>query len=60
MSSSPVVGVLLSRVRVEEKLLLQELASRGIETKIIDDRELVRVVAEGPPRNGHAIPRVGC
>lgn len=37
----PVVGVLLSRVRVEEKLLLQELASRGIETKVIDDRELV-------------------
>jgi [lysine-biosynthesis-protein LysW]--L-2-aminoadipate ligase len=28
-------------VRVEEKLLLQELASRGVETKVIDDRELV-------------------
>ena len=35
------VGVLLSRVRVEEKLLLEELERRGIRTKIIDDRELV-------------------
>jgi [lysine-biosynthesis-protein LysW]--L-2-aminoadipate ligase len=40
-SSRPVVGVLLSRVRVEEKLLLQELSSRGVETKVIDDRTLV-------------------
>jgi [lysine-biosynthesis-protein LysW]--L-2-aminoadipate ligase len=28
-------------VRVEEKLLLQELASRGVNTKTIDDRDLV-------------------
>ena len=35
------VGVMLSRVRVEEKLLLQELTSRGVRTKIIDDRTLV-------------------
>ena len=35
------MGVLLSRVRVEEKLLLEELERRGIPTKIIDDRELV-------------------
>jgi [lysine-biosynthesis-protein LysW]--L-2-aminoadipate ligase len=41
VSSGPTVGVLLSRVRVEEKLLLQELSSRGVETKVIDDRELV-------------------
>ncbi len=41
MSSGPTVGVLLSRVRVEEKLLLQELSSRGVATKVIDDRELV-------------------
>ena len=41
MNSSPTVGVLLSRVRVEEKLLLQELSSRGVDTKVIDDRELV-------------------
>jgi [lysine-biosynthesis-protein LysW]--L-2-aminoadipate ligase len=41
VSSAPTVGVLLSRVRVEEKLLLQELESRGIPTKVIDDRTLV-------------------
>lgn len=41
MSKNPTVGVLLSRVRVEEKLLLQELSSRGVDTKVIDDRELV-------------------
>ncbi len=47
-SRGPVVGVLLSRVRVEEKLLLQELSSRGIETKIIDDRELVLPTEKKP------------
>jgi [lysine-biosynthesis-protein LysW]--L-2-aminoadipate ligase len=41
VSKAPTVGVLLSRVRVEEKLLLQELSSRGVDTKVIDDRELV-------------------
>ncbi len=39
--SEPTVGVLLSRVRVEEKLLLEELERRGIKTKIIDDREVI-------------------
>lgn len=34
------VGVLLSRVRVEEKLLLAELARRAVEIVRIDDREL--------------------
>jgi [lysine-biosynthesis-protein LysW]--L-2-aminoadipate ligase len=47
----PTVGVLLSRVRVEEKLLLQELASRGISTKTIDDRELV-LPTESKPELG--------
>src|SRR5207237_7875273 len=45
---APRVGVLLSRVRVEEKLLLAELESRGVETKIIDDRELVLPVERRP------------
>ncbi|HUQ42190.1 MAG TPA: lysine biosynthesis protein LysX [Candidatus Limnocylindrales bacterium] len=48
MSRSPTVGVLLSRVRVEEKLLLQELSSRGVETKTIDDRELVLATETKP------------
>ena len=41
MSEPLVVGVLLSRVRVEEKLLLSELAERGVEVIRFDDREFV-------------------
>ena len=40
MSAPARVGVLLSRVRVEEKLLLEEFAKAGVEPTIIDDREL--------------------
>jgi [lysine-biosynthesis-protein LysW]--L-2-aminoadipate ligase len=40
--------VLLSRVRVEEKLLLEELERRGIATKVIDDRELVLPLEKKP------------
>ena len=40
MSASPTVGVLLSRVRVEEKLLLGELERRGAILRRFDDREL--------------------
>ena len=42
------VGVLLSRVRVEEKLLLEELDRRHIPTKVIDDRELVLALEKKP------------
>lgn len=35
------VGVLCSRIRVEEKLLFQEMRDRGIEFEKIDDREVV-------------------
>ena len=46
--SDPVVGVLLSRVRVEEKLLLEAFERRGIRTKLIDDREVVFKLEERP------------
>jgi [lysine-biosynthesis-protein LysW]--L-2-aminoadipate ligase len=46
--NSPTVGVLLSRVRVEEKLLLEELDRRHIPTKTIDDREMVLAVEMKP------------
>ena len=46
--SNLTVGVLLSRVRVEEKLLLEELERRGIATKVIDDRELVLELEKKP------------
>jgi len=35
------VGVLCSRIRVEEKLLFQEMRDRGIDFEKIDDREVV-------------------
>lgn len=35
------IGVLLSRVRVEEKLIVSALEQRGIEHAIIDDREVI-------------------
>jgi [lysine-biosynthesis-protein LysW]---L-2-aminoadipate ligase len=35
------IAVLLSRVRVEEKLLLQSFEARGLEVDVIDDREVV-------------------
>jgi len=47
-SVTPTVGVLLSRVRVEEKLLLEELDKRHIPTRTIDDRELVLDVETKP------------
>ncbi|MDP9365841.1 MAG: lysine biosynthesis protein LysX [Chloroflexota bacterium] len=37
--NSPTIGVLLSRVRVEEKLLLAELERRGAQIRRFDDRE---------------------
>src|SRR4051812_7750600 len=39
MTDQLVVGMLLSRVRVEEKLLLTELERRGVEVVRFDDRE---------------------
>ena len=39
MTAPPTVGVLLSRVRVEEKLLLAELERRGTRVLRFDDRE---------------------
>jgi [lysine-biosynthesis-protein LysW]---L-2-aminoadipate ligase len=38
---NPKVGILLSRVRTEEKLLIQELDKHGVDYDIIDDRETV-------------------
>lgn len=40
MSASLNVGILMSRVRVEEKLLLEELERRGVNIIRLDDREL--------------------
>ena len=48
MSDPVAVGVPLSRVRVEEKLLLEELERRHITTKVLDDRELVLALERKP------------
>ncbi len=49
MSEKLVVGVLLSRVRVEEKLLIGELEERGVEVVRFDDRELVLDLSRPDP-----------
>jgi [lysine-biosynthesis-protein LysW]--L-2-aminoadipate ligase len=49
MSEPLVVGVLLSRVRVEEKLLLAELEARGVEIVRFDDREIVLDLSQPTP-----------
>ncbi|HEV8228964.1 MAG TPA: lysine biosynthesis protein LysX, partial [Candidatus Limnocylindria bacterium] len=46
--SNPSVGVLLSRVRVEEKLLLEALEARHVPTTVIDDREIVFALEQKP------------
>ena len=48
--SGPLVGLLLSRVRVEEKLLIDAMQSRGVAYRTIDDRELAIELAD--PRSG--------
>ena len=49
MSEQLVVGVLLSRVRVEEKLLIGELEERGVELVRFDDREIVLDLSRPDP-----------
>ena len=49
MAAPLTVGILLSRVRVEEKLLLAELEERGVETVRFDDREYVLDMHEPDP-----------
>jgi [lysine-biosynthesis-protein LysW]--L-2-aminoadipate ligase len=42
----PRVGLLCSRIRVEEKLLIRELEKRGADFEIIDDREIILEIHE--------------
>ena len=39
--SNPRVGVLLSRVRLEEKMLLEAFQRRGVSVEIFDDRQVI-------------------
>ena len=49
MSEQLVVGILLSRVRVEEKLLIGELEERNVEIVRFDDREIVLDLSKPDP-----------
>ena len=46
MSDPMRIGMLCSRIRVEEKLLRDALVHRGIEVEIVDDRELTFTLAQ--------------
>ncbi|MFZ0178671.1 MAG: lysine biosynthesis protein LysX [Candidatus Dormiibacterota bacterium] len=54
MSDRMLVGMLCSRLRVEEKLLRDALVHRGIDVEIVDDRELTFTLAQ-PVRRWHAV-----
>ncbi len=41
------VGVLYSRIRAEEKLLLEALSARGLDVELLDDRTLVFEISGG-------------
>jgi [lysine-biosynthesis-protein LysW]--L-2-aminoadipate ligase len=48
------IGLLCSRIRVEEKLLRDALAYRGLDVEIVDDRELTLTLAQ-PVRRWDAV-----
>jgi [lysine-biosynthesis-protein LysW]---L-2-aminoadipate ligase len=53
------LAVLASRIRVEEKRLLEELDRRGVPYQILDSRNLVfRLEAEAPPYSGLLVREV--
>lgn len=47
--SKPRVGVLFSRVRVEEKMLLEALRRHGVATETFDDRQVIFELGHGAP-----------
>jgi len=46
------VGILYSRVRVEEKLLFEAFAARGADFDLLDDRDLIFEITPGGPYAG--------
>ena len=53
--SNPRITILLSRVRVEEKLLLQAFHQRGVEVNTVDDRKVVFDLHKPPPWAGDVV-----
>jgi [lysine-biosynthesis-protein LysW]--L-2-aminoadipate ligase len=54
VSDRVLIGLLCSRVRVEEKLLRDALMHRGLDVEIVDDRELTLTLAQ-PTRRWDAV-----
>jgi [lysine-biosynthesis-protein LysW]--L-2-aminoadipate ligase len=54
------VGMLLSRVRVEEKLLIEAFAAHGVPVDLIDDRQLVIEMHDNDALRGHDVVLERC
>jgi [lysine-biosynthesis-protein LysW]--L-2-aminoadipate ligase len=54
------VGMLLSRVRVEEKLLIEAFEARGVPVDLIDDRKLVIEMHNDTALRGHDVVLERC
>ncbi len=49
------IGLLMSRVRVEEKLLIQAFADRGLDADLLDDRELIFDLGDPGPLRAYDV-----
>ncbi len=54
------IAMLLSRVRVEEKLLIQEFARRGLDVDLLDDRELIFDLGDPEPMRAYDVVLERC
>ncbi|NLD42105.1 MAG: lysine biosynthesis protein LysX [Chloroflexi bacterium] len=54
------IAMLLSRVRVEEKLLIQEFARRGLDVDLLDDRELIFDLGDPAPLRAYDVVLERC
>jgi [lysine-biosynthesis-protein LysW]--L-2-aminoadipate ligase len=55
VNSQPRVGMLVSRIRVEEKLLLKAFEKRNVPVDLLDDRKVVFDLHDGAPWSGDVI-----
>ncbi len=55
MSNTPRVGMLVSRIRVEEKLLLKAFEKRGVPVDLLDDRKIIFDLHQGSPWAGDVV-----
>jgi len=54
------IGMLMSRVRVEEKLLVQKFGERGLDVDFLDDRELVFDLGNPGPMRAYDVVLERC